>query len=356
MDRDLDMDKVGAFAEQLFGTLTGAATTAMIVAGDELGLYKALAGSGPVTPAQLATATSTHERYIREWLAQQAAAGIVDYDPKEDTFSLPLERAAVLADDNSPAAMAGAALLPAVMFRDLDPIVAAFRSGDGVAWGDHDRALYASTERFFRTAYRANLIEVWIPALDGMADRLAAGARAADIGTGRGAAPLLLAQAYPKSHFVGFDPHLPSIEAARKRAADAGLSDQVHFEVAHGHDYPADGYDLITFFDALHDFGDPVGAAAYARTALAADGTLVLVEPLAADDLAANLATNPGAAFYYAASAFICTPNALSQPGGTALGAQAGEARLREVLAEAGYRSVRRVAESPLNMVLEARP
>lgn len=352
----VDTEKVEAFVAQLLGTLTGAATTATIVAGDELGLYEAMARSGPVTPEQLAAATATHERYLREWLAQQAAAGIVDYDPEQRTFLLPPERAAVLADDSSPVAMAGAALLAAVMFRDVDSIVAAFRSGGGVGWGEHDHALYASTERFFQAAYRAGLVDTWIPALDGVADRLTAGARAADVGTGHGAALLLMAQAFPASQFVGFDAHPPSIETARRRAAEAGLSDRVRFEVAGDHDYPAADYDLITFFDALHDFGDPVGAAAYARSALRAEGTLMLVEPFAADDLATNIATNPGAALYYAASTFICTPHSLSQPVATALGAQAGEARLREVLAEAGFRSVRRVADSPLNMVLEARP
>lgn len=353
---DVDMDKVGAFAQQILGTMTGAATAAMIAAGDELGLYAAMADGEPITPAELAALTGTHERYVREWLAQQAAAGVVEWDGAREKFRLPPEHAAVLADDNSPAAMAGAALLPKVMFRDMDSILAAFRSGEGVGWGEHDPALYDSTERFFRTAYRSSLVDEWLPALDGVGERLAAGARVADIGTGRGAALMLMAQAFPSSRFVGFDAHSPSVDAARKRAADAGLSDRVRFEVADCRGYPADGYDLITFFDALHDLGDPVGAAAYARAALAPSGTLMLVEPFAADDLTTNLVTNPGAAFYYAASAFICTPNSLAQPVATALGAQAGEARLREVLTEAGYRTVRRVAETPLNMVLEARP
>ena len=354
---ELDMDEVGAFAQQMLGTLTGAATAAMIVAGDELGLYAAMADGEPVTPAELAAATGD-ARAVRAGVAGAAERGGHRRPRRRatGTFRLPPERAAVLADDDSPAAMAGAALLPAVMFRDMDAIVAAFRSGAGVGWGEHDPALYASTERFFRTAYRVSLVDDWIPALEGVDDRLAAGARVADIGTGRGAALMLMAQAYPTPGSSASTRTPPSIDAARKRAADAGLSDRVRFEVADCHGYPADGYDLITFFDALHDLGDPVGAAAYARTALAPGGALMLVEPFAADDLPANLATNPGAAFYYAASAFICTPNSLSQPVATALGAQAGEARLRDVLGEAGYRTVRRVADTPLNMVLEARP
>jgi SAM-dependent methyltransferase len=354
--KDLDMDKLGAFAQHVAGTLTGAVTAAMIVVGDELGLYRALAVSGPTTAAELAAATATHERYVREWLAQQAAAGIVGHDPNAGTFTLPPEHAAVLAADDSPASMVGAAHLPAGMFRGTGKIVEGFRTGRGVEVGEQDAAIWASAARFKGVSYRTSLVAEWIPALDGVAERLQAGARVADIGCGYGGARILMAEAYPTSRFVGYDVHPDSIEMARRRAAGAGVADRVRFEVNHCHGYPAEGYDLVCFFDTLHDLGDPVGAAAHARTALAPGGTLMLVEPLAADDLSTNLATNPGAALNYAASTFVCVPTSLSQPVGLGIGAQAGEPRLRAVLAEAGWGHVRRVAENQFNMVLEARP
>src|ERR1022692_4338659 len=353
---DLDMDKVGAFAQHMARALTGAATTAMVVVGDELGLYRALAGTGPVTPVGLATKTGTHERYVREWLAQQAAAGFITYDAGTGTFTLPPEHAAVLATDDSPAAMAGAALLPAGMFRGTSKIVEAFRTGRGIAWGDQDPAIFATTERFWQVSYRTSLVSDWIPALDGVADRLRADARVADIGCGHGAAVILMAQEYPRSKFTGFDSHPASIEIARKRATDAGVGDRVRFDIADASRYPADGYNLVCFFDTLHDLGDPVGAAAHARAALAPGGTLMLVEPLTAgDDLAASLAS-PTAAINYAASTFLYAPASLSQPVGLGLGSQAGESQLRGVLAEAGYGNIRRVAENQFNIVLEARP
>lgn len=358
---DLDMDEVATFAQQLAGQITGAVTTAMVVVGDRLGLYRALAASGPVTPARLASDTGTHERYIREWLAQQAAGGIVDHDAETGTFVLPPERAAVLADDDSPASMAGAALLPAGLFRRTDRVAQAFRTGEGVAWGEQDEVVFEGTERFFRVSYRNSLVAEWLPALDGVAAKLDAGARVADVGTGHGAALLILAEAFPRSRFVGYDAHPPSVERARKRAAEAGVAERVRFEVADCRDYPADGYstdgyDLVCFFDTLHDLGDPVGAAAHARRSLADGGTLMLVEPIAHDDLGTNLTDNPLAAMQYGASTFLCVANSLSQPVGLGLGAQAGEARLRDVLAEAGFTEVRRAAENPFNMVLEARP
>jgi SAM-dependent methyltransferase len=352
---ELDMDIVGAFAQHVASAVTGAATTAMIVVGDELGLYRALAGSGPVTPARLAAGTGTHERYVREWLAQQAAAGFVSYDPGTGTFTLPPEHAAVLATDDSPVAMAGAALLPAGMFRGTGKVAEAFRTGRGIAWGEQDPAIFTNAERFWRVSYRNSLVSDWIPALGGVADRLRAGARVADIGCGHGAALILMAQEYPRSRFTGYDSHAASIEVARKRAADAGVAERIRFEVADASRYPSDGYDLVCFFDVLHDLGDPVGAAAHARAALAPHGTLLLVEPLSGDDLTANLAS-PVAALGYAASTFLCVPASLSQPVGLGLGAQAGESRLRAVLTEAGYTHIRRVAQNQMNMVLEARP
>jgi SAM-dependent methyltransferase len=353
---DLDTDKVGAFARHVAGAITGAATTAMVVVGDELGLYRALAGAGPVTPAELAAETGTHERYVREWLAQQAVAGFISYDAGTGAFTLPPEHAAVLATDDSPAAMAGAALLPAGMFRGISKIAEAFRTGRGIAWGKQDPAIFATTERFWQVSYRTSLVSDWIPALDGVADRLRAGARVADIGCGHGAAVILMAQEYPRSRFTGYDSHPPSIDVACKRATDAGVAGRVRFDIADASRYPADDYNLVCFFDTLHDLGDPVGAAAHARAALAPGGTLMLVEPLAGgDDLAASLAS-PAAALNYAASTFLCVPASLSQPVGQGLGSQAGESRLRAVLAEAGYSHIRRAAENQFNMVLEARP
>lgn len=350
---DLDMQRVGAFAEQVAGTLTGGVTTAMMMLGDRLGLYAALARFGATTSAQLAEATGTAERYVREWLAQQAAVGFVDYDAMSQIFTLPAEHAAVLATDDSPASMIGCTPLVTGMHRRTDAVAAAFRTGEGIAWEAHDATIYEATERFFGASYRARLVPEWIPALEGVHERLTEGAFVADIGCGRGVAPILLAEAYPRSRFVGFDVHEPSIEAARTRAARADVSDRVRFEVAHCHGYPADAYDLITFFDAFHDLGDPVGAAEYARSALADGGALMLVEPLAGEDLADTLAL-PGAGINYAASTFLCTPNSLSQPVGLALGAQAGEPRLREVLDAAGFATVRRVADTDFHMVVEA--
>jgi SAM-dependent methyltransferase len=350
------MDKVGAFAQQVGAVLAGGATTAMMVVGDRAGLYAAMAAGGPLTPAELARETGAAERYVREWLSQQAAVGFVAFDPTGGTFTLPPEHAAVLASDDSPAAMIGAAPLISGMHRRTDQLVEVFRSGAGIPWADQDPATFESTERFFRVGYRNSLVSEWIPALDGVHEKLQAGAKVVDVGCGHGAPILLLADAYPNSQFVGNDVHPPSVETATKRAAEAGVSDRVRFEVNFCQGYPDTGVDVVTFFDAFHDLGDPVGAASHARRSLAPDGTLVLVEPLAADDLATTLATVPMAALGFAASTFICTANSLSQPVGLALGAQAGEARLRDALTEAGYGSIRRAAENDFNMVVEAKP
>jgi SAM-dependent methyltransferase len=352
----IDTNRVVAFAEQVAGVITGGATTAMMVLGDRLGLYAVLARSGPTTSVELAAETGTEERYVREWLAQQAAVGFLRHDAADQTFTLPPEHAAVLASDDSPASMIGAAPLATGLHRNVDTLVEAFRTGRGIPWGDQDPTVFETTERFFRTSYRNSLVGEWIPALTGVHEKLTAGAYVADVGCGHGAALLLLAEAYPASRFVGFDAHEGSIATARERAAEAGVSDRVTFAVASCESYPQDGYELVTFFDAFHDLGDPRAAAVYARAALADDGTLVLVEPRAGDDLDSTLATTPVAALNYAASTFLCVPNSLSQPGGAGLGSQAGERRLREVLADAGFASVRRAAENPFNMVLEVRP
>ncbi len=352
---DVDMDEVGAFAQQVGGMLIGGATAALMVVGDRTGLYAAMARCGPVTPTELAVTCGLAVRYVQEWLAQQAAAGIVEYDPSAGTFTLPPEHAMVLADDASPASLIGAAPLVSGMHRRIDALTEAFRTGAGIPWGEQDPVTWESTERFFRTGYRRNLVDHWIPALDGVGDRLREGAAVVDVGCGHGAALLLMAEAFPRSTFTGYDVHAASVDTARQRAAEAGVSDRVRFSVDHAGGYPDEGVDLITFFDTFHDLGDPVGAADHARRALAPGGTLVLVELHAGDDLAQTLATEPLAALGYAASTFLCTPNSLSQPGAMALGAHAGPLRLREVLEEAGFTSVRVAAEDDVNIVLEAR-
>ncbi|GAA4283689.1 class I SAM-dependent methyltransferase [Brevibacterium daeguense] len=346
---DLDA-AVAQHAQELLMQATATATTAMILVGDRLGLYQALADAGPVTSSRLAEHAGCSERYVREWLAQQTAAGVLAYDPADETFSLPQVRAAVLTDP----ALVGACMTAGSMFRDLDAVLHAFRSGEGIPWGEHDPMVFAATARFWGGQYRAHLVTEWIPALDGVAEALAAGAKVADVGTGQGAALIILAEAFPRSRFIGFDPHEPSIEAARQQASAAGVADRVAFEVDDSSGYPGRDYDLVTFFDTFHDLGDPVGAAAHALRALAPGGSLLLVEPQAADDLAANL-SNPAAPIGYAASTTMCTANSLSQPVGTALGGQAGERRLRAVLGEAGFGEVRRAADSPFNLVLQAR-
>lgn len=352
----LDMEAVQSFAMRVGGILIDGGTTAMMVLGDRLGLYRTLAATGPVTAAQLSTRSDLDARLLREWLSQQAAVGILDYEPATETFALPPERAAVLATDDSPASMIGAAPMVSGMHRGIDRVAESFRSGKGLAWSEQDPTIFESTERFFGTAYRTFLLQEWIPAVDGLVARLRAGANVADIGCGHGLPLILLAQSFPQSTYVGYDLHPASIDRARQRAQETGVSEQVRFEVADCVSYPPEPYDLITFFDSFHDLGDPVGAARYARASLTEGGTLLLVEPLAADDLASTIATMPTAGLSYAASTFLCAPNSLSQPVGRALGAQAGEQQLRAVLEEAGFGHVRRVAESPFHMVFEARP
>lgn len=355
LDR-LDFDRVAEFAQRVGGMLAGGATAAMMVIGDRLGLYAALASCGPSTAAQLAAATGTAERYVREWLSQQAAVGFVRYESDGNTFTLPREHAAVLASDDSPAAMIGAAPLISGMHAMIGRVLEAFRHGTGIPWADQDPAVFETTERFFAVNYRNHLLTEWIPALDGVGQHLTAGARLVDVGCGHGAPVIMLAQAYPNSRFVGYDVHPASIQIAMERARAAGVSDRVSFAVHSAHDYPDTDVDIVTFFDAFHDLGDPVGAASHARRALVPDGSVVLVEPRAGDDLAATLATVPLAAISYAASTFQCVANSLSQPVGLALGSQAGEARLREALTEGGFDSVQLAAMSDFNMVLQGRP
>jgi len=353
MQRQQDAQRVEQFANQVLGDLGAAASSVLVHLGDRLGLYRAMDGAGPLRPAELAERTGTTERYVREWLNNQAASGYVVYHAGSGRYELPVEHAAVLADEDSPAFMGGGFMALPPMFADQEKIEQAFRSGEGLGWSEHDPRICFSTERFFRPTYNSRLVQEWIPALDGVEARLEQGARVADIGCGHGASTILMGRAYPSSSFVGYDYDAKSIATARRRAAEAGVEDRVRFEVAGAKSLPAAGYDLITFFDCLHDMGDPVGAARNARESLASGGTLMVVEPRAGDAVEENL--NPVGRAYYAFSTMICTPTSLAQEVGLGLGAQAGEARLREVLTEAGFTRIRRATETPFNMVLEAR-
>lgn len=341
--------------EPLLGTMVSelgaAANAALVLIGDRLGLYRALARSGPQTAAGLSCVSGLHERYVREWLAAQAASGFVTYDAAAGTFRMTPEQAAVFADDESPVNMTGGFESIAAMFADVPKLTAAFKTGGGLGWGDRCNCLFCGVERFFRSAYKANLIAEWIPALDGVADKLRRGARVADVGCGHGASTVMMARAFPKSQFVGVDFHAPSIEQARQRAE--GL-DNIRFEVARAQDLGGEPFDLVTIFDALHDMGDPVGAAAQVLKRLKRDGTLMLVEPMAGDRLEDNL--NPVGRCYYAFSTGVCVPASLNQEVGAALGAQAGETRIGEVIRQAGFSRFRRATATAFNMVLEARP
>ncbi len=343
-----------ALAGKVVGDLGAAISAALVVIGDKLGLYRALADGGPATPAELAARTSTAERYVREWLSSQAAGGYVNYDKASGTFSLSPEQALVFAAEGHPAFMAGGFEIMSAVFRDEPKITEAFRTGKGVGWHEHDACLFRGTERFFRPGYNANLTSSWIPALDGVEARLKAGARVADVGCGHGASTIVMAEAYPNSRFFGFDYHAPSIERARQLAAEAGVADRIDFQVASAKDFPGEAYDMVAIFDALHDMGDPVGASRHILDKLAPEGTWLLVEPFAHDDLADNL--NPIGRMFYGASTLICTPASLSQEVGLGLGAQAGEARLRKVVEEAGFTRFRRAAETPVNLIFEVRP
>jgi len=346
-----------ARVEELAGRLTvdvgSALTVALVTIGDRLGLYRAMADGQPVTAAELAARTGTFERYVREWLNQQAASDVVAYDPQADRYALPAEHAFLLADEHSPVAMAGLFQAAAAAFGSRDGVAERFRTGEGLGWHEHHDDLFCGAERAFGASYRAHLVTEWLPALEGVVDKLERGALVADVGCGHGASTILMAQAFPDSVFIGCDPHAESIETARRRAWDAGVADRVRFDVADATSYGEDGFDLVAFFDALHDMGDPVAAVRHARSALAAEGTLMAVEPFAGDRIEDNL--NPVGRVYYGMSTLLCTPGSLSQPGRAALGTQAGEARLREVIVSGGFTTVRRVAQTPLNMVLEAR-
>ena len=349
-----DEKKLHDFVMRAVGEMGAAMNAVLIVVGDKLGLYKAMAGAGPVTPAELAANTGTTERYVREWLSAQAAGGFVTYDATSGKFALPPEQAMALADEQSPVFLPGFFQILSACFKDEPRISEAFRTGKGVGWHEHDHALFAGTERFFRPNYRAHLIGEWIPALTDAEAKLKTGAKVADVGCGLGTSTILMARAYPKSTFVGFDYHPASIEAAKEAAAKAGVSDRVQFEVARAKDFPGKDFDFVAFFDCLHDMGDPEGAARHVRSTLRPDGAWMIVEPFAHDKLEDNL--NPIGRVFYGASTMLCTPASLSQEVGLGLGAQAGEGRLTKILKSAGFTRVRRAAETPFNIVLEARP
>jgi ubiquinone/menaquinone biosynthesis C-methylase UbiE len=349
----IDNDKLHEFLGK-FVTDLGATTAAgNVVIGHNLGLYKALA-SAPATAEELAAATQTSPRYVAEWLRGQAAGGYVQYDPADGTYSMTEEQAFALTNPDGGIYAPGAFVLALGALKAVPRITEAFRTGAGMGWHEQDEDVFTGCEQFFRPGYIANLVPSWIPALDGVEDKLRAGATVADIGCGLGASTILLAQEYPNSRFTGSDYHDGSIEMARKHAGDQGVTDRVSFEVASASTFSGTGYDLAATFDCLHDMGDPLGAARHVRQALKPDGTWLIVEPAAADDVAGNL--NPVGRVYYSASTLLCVPNALSQSGGYALGAQAGEAAIRQVTTDAGFTRFRRAAETPFNIVYEVRP
>jgi len=350
----IDQERLHEILGRAVSDFGAAFHSALVVIGDELGLYKTLADSGPMTPGELAEKTGTAERYVREWLSCQAAGGYVTYDPASKKFSLSEEQAFTFADESSPAFLPGAFQVAVSAVMSHPEIGERFRSGDGFGWHEHNHGLFEGTERFFRPNYSANLVSAWIPALDGVEAKLMKGALVADVGCGHGASTILMAKKYPKSTFIGYDYHKPSIEWARKAAADAGVSGNTSFEVSASKDYPGTDFDLVTFFDCLHDMGDPAGASAHVLKSLAKDGTWMIVEPFANDNLEDNL--NPVGRAYFGASTLICTPASLSQEVGAALGAQAGESRLREVVTKGGFTRFRRAAETPFNLIFEARP
>jgi SAM-dependent methyltransferase len=348
----LDMNKLNAFIGQFVTDLGAAVHAGMVVIGERLGLYKALAGT-PLSSAELAVKTKTDERYLREWLASQAAGGYITYDAKSDKFSLTEEQVFTMAMEDSPAYLPGAFEMALGSLAAVPQITEAFRTGAGMGWHEHVDGVFHGCEKFFRPGYAANLVHAWIPALSGVQEKLEAGARVADIGCGKGASTILMAQAFPKSRFFGFDYHDKSIEAARESAKRSGVADRVTFEVARAKDFPGEDYDFVAVFDCLHDMGDPVGAAAHVRRSLAKDGSWMIVEPFANDQLKDNL--NPVGRVYYSFSTLLCTPCSRSQEVGLCLGAQAGEARIREVVTAAGFHRFRRAAETPFNIVYEAR-
>jgi SAM-dependent methyltransferase len=349
----VDTKKLEQFLGQFVNDLGATVHAGMVVIGERLGLYKALAAS-PLTPTELAAITRTDERYVREWLASQAAGGYITYNAETRKFGMTEEQALTLANEDGPAYLPGAFELALGSLAAVPRITEAFRSGAGMGWGEHEDRVFHGCEKFFRPGYAANLVSSWIPALDGVQDKLARGAKVADVGCGKGASTILMAKAFPKSHIFGFDYHDQSIEAARESAKRQGVADRVTFEVAKAKEFPGKDYDFVAVFDCLHDMGDPVGAAAHVRAALTADGSWMIVEPFANDDLQDNL--NPVGRVYYSFSTLLCTPCSRSQEVGMCLGAQAGEKQMQKIVTSAGFSRFRRATQTPFNLVYEARP
>lgn len=350
----VDETKLNEFIGQILTDLGGALSVSLVRIGDRLGLYKALQAGGPMTPDELASKTQVVERYTREWLCHQAASGYLSYDAASGRFALPPEQAMVFADDTSPVYMQGGFDLAAVMMENQPLVETAFRTGKGVGWGSQSQCLFCAAGRFFRPGYHNNLVASWLPALDGVIDKLERGAAVADVGCGHGFSTVIMAKAFPNSTFVGYDFHPESVAQARVHAEQHGVTGNIRFEVGLASDFPDRNLDLVTFFDCLHDMGDPVGAARHVRQALKSDGNWMVVEPAAGDRIEDNL--NAVGRLYYAGSTMICVPTSLDQPVGLALGAQAGFAKLSRVINEAGFTHVRKATETPFNMILEARP
>lgn len=354
VENRIDQAKLDALVSRAIGDLSAGYGGVMVSLGNRLGLYKAMAGAGPLTSSELAGRAGCAERYVREWLGSQVAGGYVTYHASSGTYELSPEQALVLAEEDSPVFISHAWAVPASMWADENKAVEAFRSGKGIPWGDHDGRLYCGVAAFYRNAYKASLVAEWLPALGGgIEKKLRTGARVADIGCGHGHSTVLMAKAFPASRFHGFDIHPESVIEARKVAAEAGVSDRVTFATARADGYPGTDYDLICFFDCLHDMGDPVAAAAHAAKAIAGEGSVMLVEPFANDRVEDNV--SPVARIYYAASTTICCAHAISDGGHLVLGAQAGEARLADVFRKAGFSRFRRALETPFNLILEAR-
>jgi SAM-dependent methyltransferase len=350
----IDEAKLEAFMGKAMSDMGAIISAPLMVIGEKLGLYRAMAHAGPLTSQEIAERSGASERYVREWLGNQAAGGYVTYDPQTERYVLPDEHALALADEDSPFYILGVYESIASLYADEERITEAFRTGGGMGWHEHDHRLFRGTERFFRPGYRAHLVSSWIPALDGVQQKLERGAKVADVGCGHGASTIIMAEAFPRSEFFGFDYHAASIARAQQAAEEAGVEDRITFAVASAKEYPGAGYDLVCVFDCLHDMGDPVGAAAHVLSTLDEDGTWMIVEPFAGDRVEDNL--NPVGRVFYGASTVICTPASLSQEVGLALGAQAGEAQLTAVLEEGGFSRVRRATETPFNLILEARP
>ena len=354
MTKAVDETKLMQFVGQMLGDLGGALSVPLVRIGDRLGLYKALHADGPMTPAELATKANVAERYAREWLSHQAASGYLTYEFKTGKFTLPPEQAMVFAVPDSPVYLQGGFDLAVTMMENQALLEPAFRSGKGVGWGEQSPCLFCAAGRFFRPGYHNSLVESWLPALDGVVTKLEQGAAVADVGCGHGFSTVIMAKAFPKSTFIGYDFHRGSVEQARLHAEQHGVTANTRFDVALASEFPSRNLDLVTFFDCLHDMGDPVGAARHVRQALKPDGNWMIVEPAAGDRLEDNL--NPVGRLYYAASTMICVPTSLDQPVGAALGAQAGLKRLSSAIAEGGFSGVRKAIETPFNMILEARP